>query len=758
LSTARQILQQYFGYTDFRPRQEEIITNVLEARDTLVLMPTGGGKSLCYQIPALMMEGLTVVISPLIALMKDQVDALRVNGIPAAFLNSTLSPEEQNTVFSWLEQGRIKLLYLAPERLMHNESAFAGFLKRINVALIAVDEAHCISHWGHDFRPEYRMLGELRRALPEVPFIALTATADELTRRDIAEKLELKNPGIFISSFNRPNIRYSIEPKQQSFERLQAFLAQHREEAGIVYCLSRQNTESLALRLQQLGYQAEAYHAGLDREVRDARQERFLRDETLIMVATIAFGMGINKSNVRYVVHMDLPKNIESYYQETGRAGRDGLPGEALLFYSYADVQKLQRFATIDNNEEQSRIMLKKLDQMAAYCQSTICRRRYLLNYFDEPAPDFCGNCDICLGNYQEIDGTVIAQKALSAVARLNQSFGVAYIIDFLRGSRSARIRESHKTLKTYGAGADISKTQWSAFIADLVALGYLKKSDSEYPVLQLTDKSAAVLHGRERVVLRMTEEAAPAETMPAMEAAGLRRNEKPGGMATAPVYARRLYEILRKLRRNIADAEDVPAFVIFSDATLTELATWMPQHPDELHHISGFGEVKIRKYGKTICNAIQEYCSEHGLSSRISERIQPPSPSRSKSTRGSGSDTKSATLAPGDPTSGGGVASRSDTKSATLALYQDGYSIADIAAMRGLTEIAIEKHLAHFIENGILDISAFVSSEKLDAVRRAAAIYGMKQLSTLKNALGKNFSYTDIRLSLAFMKNDEKE
>jgi len=726
-SPAHKILQQYFGYTSFRPQQEKIIQHVMQHQDTLVLMPTGGGKSLCYQVPALMMDGLTVVISPLIALMKDQVDALRVNGIPAAFLNSTQSPEEQNTVFSLLESERIKLLYLAPERLLYNESAFISFLKRINVALIAVDEAHCISHWGHDFRPEYRMLGQLRRELPEVPFIALTATADELTRKDIADKLELKTPGIFISSFNRPNIRYTIEAKRNSFERLLAFLGRHRDEAGIVYCLSRQNTESLAEKLQRHGYNAEAYHAGLEREVRDERQEKFLRDETQVMVATIAFGMGINKSNVRYVVHMDLPKNIESYYQETGRAGRDGLPGEAVLFYSYADVQKLQRFASVEDNEAQSRIMLKKLDQMAAYCQARICRRKYLLNYFDEAAPDFCGNCDICLGKYREIDGTVIAQKALSAVSRLQQSFGMAYVIDFLRGSASARIRESHKSLKTYGVGAEISKAQWTAYIADLIALGYLRKSDGEYPVLQLTERSDAVLRGQEQVTLRMEEETElPA---PVLAAAG-----SPAERDTSPAaYEQELFDILRRLRRSIADAEDIPAFVIFSDATLTELAKYLPQNTDELRHISGFGEVKIRKYGETFCNAIREYCQARGLHSRIPPERQ-------------GGRSRAARSAPVQ-----------DTREATLSLYREGNSIPEIAALRGLTVMTVEKHLAYFIENGTLDVHTFVTPAKLEKIRHAAAIHGRERLAALREALGKDFSYAEIRMGVAFIKMEER-
>jgi ATP-dependent DNA helicase RecQ len=412
MPTPLQILQQQFGYSTFRLEQEAIISNVLAKKDTFALMPTGGGKSLCYQVPALIFEGLTIVISPLIALMKDQVDALRLNGVKAAFLNSTQSSADQEGILNAIKSNELKLLYLAPE---------SNFFKRINsfnVSLIAIDEAHCISHWGHDFRPEYLTLAQLKRALPHVPIIALTATADHLTRKDIVQKLELKDPVTFISSFNRANIRYTVEAKRNSFEKLIDFLDARREESGIIYCLSRASTESLAQDLTQAGYSAKPYHAGLEKEIRGRHQEMFLRDDVKIIVATVAFGMGIDKSNVRYVVHMDLPKNIESYYQETGRAGRDGLNSEALLFYSYGDVSKLKRFVEIENNPEQTEIYLKKLDQMAAYGDLTFCRRKYLLNYFDEPAPNYCGNCDVCLTRLELTDATVTAQKALCLVLK----------------------------------------------------------------------------------------------------------------------------------------------------------------------------------------------------------------------------------------------------------------------------------------------------------------------------------------------------
>lgn len=601
----RHILQQYFGYDTFRPNQEKIILNVLGKKDSLVLMPTGGGKSLCYQVPALLFDGLTIVISPLIALMKDQVDALRVNGIAAAFLNSSLSQTDQDRVIRQIDRNELKLLYLAPERLMGNDSQLFEYLKRQRLSLVAVDEAHCISQWGHDFRPEYRMLGTLRQELPEVPFMALTATADQLTRDDIISRLELKNPQRFISSFNRPNIRYEVAPKRNSFRRLLEFLKSVKNESGIIYCLSRNSTESLAEKLKIEGYAAEAYHAGLSKQARDERQDKFLKDDVPIMVATIAFGMGIDKSNVRFVVHMDLPKNIEGYYQETGRAGRDGLPSQALLFYSYADVNKLRQFTTIENNAQQSRILLKKLDQMVQYGNLRSCRRKFLLNYFDEEAPDHCGACDICLGKYEFIDGTIIAQKALSAVARLNESFGMGYLIDFLRGSTAGRIKDWHKNLKTFGVGSDLSRETWSGYLEELITQGYLRKSEGGYPVLQLSEKSAAVLNGKEQVRLSLRKE--PEKPTPQKAGASGKPAERP--------HDQELFDILRAGRRQLAESEQVPAYIILSDATLRQLTRELPEDLEAIRQIAGFGEVKTAKYGDFFCQLIRGYRKKEGTS-----------------------------------------------------------------------------------------------------------------------------------------------
>jgi ATP-dependent DNA helicase RecQ len=720
-----QVLQTHFGYSSFRLEQERIIQSVLQKKDTFVLMPTGGGKSLCYQIPALILDGLTIVISPLIALMKDQVDALRLNGIQAAYLNSTQSPPEQEAILNKARSGEMKLLYLAPEKLLRQEETagiagaqpgkfiptpFFNTILSLKVSLIAIDEAHCISQWGHDFRPEYLMLAQLKQSLPTVPVVALTATADKLTQKDIVEKLALQEPAIFISSFNRANIRYTVEPKVSATDKLLAFLAKRKNESGIIYCLSRASTETLAGELKKHGFDALPYHAGLEREQRARHQEMFLRDEVKIMVATIAFGMGIDKSNVRYVVHMDLPKTIESYYQETGRAGRDGLDSEALLFYSYGDVSKLKYFAEIDGNKAQTSIAFRKLDQMAMYGDLSSCRRKYLLNYFDEPADDYCGNCDACLAQVERVDGTIAAQKILSAVSRLQERFGAGYIIDFLRGSNSVKIQEDHKQLKTFGIGSDTSKEEWNRIIRDIMAQGYLTKSEGAYPVLKLTTKSIAILKGMERVMI--TQSRAIVETQQTSETIE---------------YDAELFDKLRNLRKQLAEDENVPAYIVLSDATLQELACYLPHTIDEVRNISGFGQMKVEKYGHTFMQEVIRHGKEKGLASRMHLKI-PKRPRKDKPER------------------------ENETKQQTLTLFQQGNSIDKIAVMRGLSLATIEGHLAFYVQRGQLPIDQLIDSTKLQTIQHAIERIGGMALSPIKEALGEEYSFGEIKLVLAYI------
>ena len=725
IAHAQHILKHQFGYDSFRLHQQAAIDTVLARKDCLVLMPTGGGKSLCYQIPALMMDGLTVVVSPLIALMKDQVDALRSNGVEAAFLNSTQSAQEQTDIIRRARDGRVKLLYVAPERLLQSGDRFLDFLRSINVSLFAIDEAHCISSWGHDFRPEYIQLGRLKQHFPNVPLIALTATADKLVRRDIVEKLAIPDAERFVSSFNRPNIFYRVEPKRNSYSQLLDYLDSRRDESGIVYCLSRSSVDSLAADLRDEGFSALPYHAGLDKETRDRHQELFVRDEAKIIVATIAFGMGIDKSNVRFVVHMDLPKNVESYYQETGRGGRDGLPSEALLFYSFADVIKLKGFAEVEGNQKQSEIMLKKLNLMAEYGDLRTCRRRFLLKYFSEELTDDCGNCDNCTTTVEKFDGTIIAQKALSAVYRTGERFGLSYLVDFLRGSQARTIRDEHKNLPTYGVGADISRNDWFDYFKDLISQGYLVQTGGQYPTIALTEKSTDVLRGRVKVELiktRSREE--PKRKAPAGQAA-----------EAMPEYYKDLFNELRRIRTKFAQAENVPPYVVFSDATLIEMSAYLPQTIDEMRRISGVGDLKLEKYGADFLREIARYCAANGLDSRIdsksSRRERKPRAKRDRDGR--------------------------NTYDISLEMYKNGIPIGEIAAARGLTRTTVENHLIRFIPTGEIELDTFVSASKFDAIKDAILRSGSTgALSPIKELLGNDFSYTEIRAVLTAMTGEQ--
>ncbi len=706
------ILEKQFGYSAFRLHQEAVIQSVLQKKDTFVLMPTGGGKSLCFQIPALLLDGLTIVISPLIALMKDQVDALRVNGIQAAYLNSSQTYQEQEAILNMPRSKNLKLLYLAPEKLLSNNLAFLNTLRSFGISLIAIDEAHCISHWGHDFRPEYLMLAHLKKHFPEVPVIALTATADKLTQKDILEKLELQNPAIFISSFNRENIRYTVEPKDDSFSKLLDFLATRKDESGIIYCLSRKSTETLAADLATYGFKALAYHAGMEREQRSKNQEMFLRDEVRIIVATIAFGMGIDKSNVRYVVHMDLPKNIESYYQETGRAGRDGLDSEALLFYSFNDVSKLKRFALIENNAEQTDILLKKLDQMGRYGELVTCRRKYLLNYFDENTIDHCCNCDVCLSKVELFDASVLAQKVISAVSRLQERFGAGYVIDFLRGSHSLKMQEEHKALKTFGVGADMSKEAWNKIVREMVERGYLMKTEGAYPLLRMSENSHSVLRGEQKVMLTKQK---------------IKTDKWADGLQSDIAYETGLFERLKKVRKELAGKENLAPYIVLSDATLIELSAYLPCNPDELSRISGFGQVKLEKYGKAFGDVVLAYCREHSLSSRIHLSV----PKKSRNVR---------------------PERENETKQQSLMLFIQGHSAEQIAALRKLSPVTIEGHLAFYVQQNKISLHQLVDVAKIPLIEQAIEKVGGKMLAPVKEVLGDAYSYSEIRYVMASM------
>jgi ATP-dependent DNA helicase RecQ len=710
------ILKKYFGYEQFRPGQEEIINKIVNGKDCLVLMPTGGGKSVCYQVPALMLDGLTVVISPLIALMKDQVDALRLNGVSAVFLNSTLDADAQDRIISELQQNKIKLLYIAPERLSNGITNFITFLKSLRVSLFAIDEAHCISHWGHDFRPDYLQLSALKNNFPEVPVIALTATADKMTRADILDKLKLNNPEIFISSFNRSNIRYMIEEKEDYFKRILDFLSLHKNDAGIIYCLSRNNTEELAGKLKEHGIEAEAYHAGLDNATRTRRQEQFKRDEIQVIVATIAFGMGIDKSNVRFVIHSSIPKNIESYYQETGRSGRDGLPAQAILFYSTADVLKLKKFISVENNPALTKIFTDKLNRMSEFCQSHVCRRKYLLNYFDESYSPPCNNCDVCLGINQlpVFDGTIVAQKALSAVARLKQKFGIGYVINFLKGSESERIYDEHRYLPTFGKGKEFSVDQWRNYFRQLIETGYLEQT-GEYSVLNITEKGKAVLFREQKVMLHEPKTKKLARKDRRLNYSINKEDQQ---------YDGELFEELRHLRLGIAKKENVPPYLIFNDSTLSELAAYLPLQKNDLKHISGFGRIKIERYGEAFLDLIKQYCSRKNISSRMSEKpnyriIDKPHNKKTTAT---------------------------NTQLISFEMYSQGLSISDIAKSRKLNEGTITDHLLHFIKSGQLNVLKFVSKEKLERISTVIDEHGDQRLSFIKEILGDLYSYTEIK------------
>ena len=696
----QEILENFYGYSAFRGQQEAIIQSICNGQDTIVLMPTGGGKSVCYQIPAMMQEGLTLVISPLISLMKDQVDALNANGIPAAFLNSSQNQSEQRFISNQVNSGQIKLLYIAPERLYKGAYPLVDLLHSGNIRLIAIDEAHCVSQWGHDFRPEYLKIGDLRKAFPKIPFIVLTATADKLTRKDIAEKLGLIEPKWFISSFDRDNITYRVTAKRDAFEKLLEFLDFHQKDSGIIYCLSRKNVEETSEKLQAVGLSALPYHAGLSREDREKNQEFFIRDKTKIIVATTAFGMGIDKSNVRFVVHMNLPQNIEGYYQETGRAGRDGLPSEALLFFSSADAIALKRMLQQGDNLAFANVMEQKLEKMKAYCQSNICRRKQLLNYFGEDHPGNCGNCDVCFkqGNLQ--DFTIPSQMLLSTIVRLGETFGLGYVILVLRGSKSAKIQEIHQALSVYGIGKDRTEEYWKKLGDALFQHGYLQESGNPFPVLKLTSLAWEKLKSKDKILLKME------ETL-VNKTENIRHNEL-------------LLDELKSIRYSIAQKENVPPYVVFSDSSLVEMATFFPVDEASFLGISGVGKIKARSYGKEFLPIIRKFIKAHDISPVMRKALPK---TRSDKTNSS--------------------------EEVTYQLHQKGKNLYQIAVERGMSPTTVEAHLVSLVRNKTVDVESFLSKDDLLNIRLEYRRQESNFLKPLKEHFGDRYSYFQLKVAL---------
>lgn len=696
--TLLSLLKRYFGFESFRPRQEEIIRDALAERDVFALLPTGGGKSLCFQLPALIREGLTVVVSPLIALMKDQVDALTAMGVPATYLNSSLDPRESQARLRDLESGKYRLLYVAPERLM--TVSFLAALERWNVTMFAVDEAHCISEWGHDFRPEYRQLAALRERFPRVPVMALTATATERVRGDVVSHLQLRDPGLYVASFNRPNLSYRIIGKRNPYEQVLSFLRERSQESGIVYCWSRKGAESLAERLSEDGIQARPYHAGLERDERTRNQDMFLRDDVRVICATIAFGMGVNKPNIRYVIHYDMPKHIEGYYQETGRAGRDGLPSECLMLFSAGDAIRYERFMDEKEDPHQREIARAQLQEMVAYAESGECRRRGLLRYFGEEMPEgSCDSCDNCLADEGAVDATMETHLLLACVRDIRKtsgfSTGLSHVVEVICGANTEKVRRwQHEKIASYGTGAARGRDEWTAIGRELIRLGYLRRNGERFNVIELTARGEAALQERTPISIAMPD----VPTSQSSAKAGALPCDEP------------LFERLRQLRKKLADEQSVPGFVIFSDVALRQMARAYPTSDTEFARISGVGDKKLSEFGAVFMSEIKDYLRTNSRQAFAQE------------------DATQRTVA--SPRLG-------DSPRDTLRRFRSGESAMQITQDRGFALGTIMEHLALAAQVGeTVDLDRFIPAGAEAEIEAAFAEIGLANLTGVRERL----------------------
>ena len=722
------VLKARFGYDAFLPLQEEIVANTLARRDSLVLMPTGGGKSICYQLPALLLDGVTLVVSPLIALMKDQTDALNANGIAARFINSSQPPQERAAVEAQLGKGQVKILCVAPERLA--VESFRGFLRRLSISLIAIDEAHCISEWGHEFRPDYRNLRQLREEFPSVPVVALTATATQQVREDIRAQLDLQRSAVFLSSFNRENLNYSVRPKRNAFAELVSLVRHRRDQSAIVYCYSRKETEELAGQLNAQGLRALPYHAGLDAETRRRTQEDFIHDRVPIIVATIAFGMGIDKPDIRLVVHYSMPRSLEGYYQETGRAGRDGLPSDCVLFFSYADKARQEYFIKQIEDASEQRQAHGRLATMVEFARLQTCRRRSLLAYFEERfGSGNCGACDNCLGSSlrdrEEFDATEITQKVLSAVVRTGERFGATHIIRVLKGSRDRRILElGHDRLSVYGIARDYERSELRDVIEQLEARGLVAQGEGDYPTLALGPKGRQFLHRRERITLLR-----PEGRVAAAQTAALRS----GASGREFEFDQGLFEELRALRRGLAEVRGVPAFVVFGDVSLRRMAADLPGSMEEFSRIPGVGEAKLAEYGPEFLEVIRSYVQANGLQRRPSATT-----ARQRFDIPDGQLEEQARERP-----------RTATLDATREMLCQRLSVKEIAQRRGLAESTVIAQMERLADRGVLlELDHLMPSvERVRRIREALEVCGDVYLKPVWEFLGAEFAYNELRL-----------